>query len=74
MISSVFLVLVFDANPKFKQLLLECYDSVKAMPNKVVHDQAIVQVELNSKFSYTSSERIMENGSGDPIKDLESKD
>ena len=52
------------------------YDSVKAMPNKVVHDQATVQVELklyHSKSSYTSSESIIENGSGDPIKDLDSK-
>ena len=53
------------------------YDSVKAMPNKVVHDQATVQVELklyHSKSSYTSSEKYHGNGSGDPIKDWESKD
>ena len=33
--SSVFLVLVFDANPKFKQLLLECMIVLKLWQTKL---------------------------------------
>ena len=44
------------------------------MPNKVVHDQATVQVELKLNPVTQAVKSIMENGSGDSIKDWESKD